>query len=98
MQQLKQLPRSKWFRVEQQSLRGTPDCMGCVRGLFVAIEFKRREKERPTKLQQYELDAVIGADGIAIVAYPENWNDVFMALLNLAETGNLSAPDGTTFN
>lgn len=82
--QLESLPRSKWFRIEQQSLRGTPDTLGVIDGVFVAIEFKKSYEDKPTKLQQYELQKVADAGGVAIVACPENWDYVFGILTQLA--------------
>lgn len=97
MSQLKQLPNSEFLRIEQQSISGTPDCLGCVRGQFVAIEFKSSATAKVTKLQAYNLTKISDARGLAIVAYPENWEQVFTVLMNLAETGQIAAPDGTVF-
>jgi hypothetical protein len=90
---LESLPRSKWFRIEQQSLRGTPDTLGLIDGTFVAIEFKKSYEDKPTKLQAHELQKVVDAGGIAIVACPENWDYVFGILSQIAH--GEGPPDGT---
>jgi hypothetical protein len=97
MEKLKQLPNSWWCRVEQQSICGTPDTLGCIRGQMVAIEFKSSATAKVTKLQEHTLNKISESQGLAIVAYPENWEHVFTALINLASTGQMVASDGTNF-
>ena len=46
--------------------RGTADLLICHRGLFIATELKV-SGETPSKLQQYELEKVRKAGGIAAV-------------------------------
>lgn len=46
--------------------KGTPDLLVCHRGLFIAAELKV-PGEKPTKLQQYELEKVRTAGGTAAV-------------------------------
>lgn len=48
--------------------RGLPDRMICYRGYFIAVE-EKQPGGKPTKLQQYELDQVSAAGGVAIVAH-----------------------------
>lgn len=49
---------------------GIPDYIVCVRGRLVAIEVKGADKLRPTPLQQFQLEAIESAGGIAFVATP----------------------------
>lgn len=46
---------------------GIPDRIFCIKGLFVAIEIKM-PGEDPDELQEYEIDQINKAGGIAIVA------------------------------
>lgn len=88
MSALARLPNSKWFRIEQQTIRGTPDCLGVIRGRFIAIEFKRGPEATISALQAHALEQVYKAGGDAIVMHPENWEDLFRVLCAFAETGN----------
>lgn len=86
MQQLKGLPNSKWTRVEQRQIRGTPDCFGCIHGHLILIEFKASGK-KATAQQQYEIARWEDAGAVCYVATPENWDDIFHAVKRLAENG-----------
>jgi Holliday junction resolvase len=69
-----------WFvRIEQRSLRGTPDLIGCIRGMFFAIEFKSANGKL-TKLQEHTLFKISDAGGFAFVAFPDNWDSVLQTL------------------
>ena len=46
--------------------KGVPDIIGCYEGLFFGIECKAG-KNKPTKIQQYELNRIKEAAGCAIV-------------------------------
>lgn len=48
---------------------GTPDLLTCYRGLFLAIECKAK-REPPTSMQQRQLDEIVSAGGMALVAHP----------------------------
>ena len=89
MTALKALPHSHWFRIEQQAISGTPDCLGVIRGTFVAIEFKASRNSRVTPLQKYSLSRVASSDGVALVIFPENWDQYYQVLENFADTGNM---------
>lgn len=81
---LEALPNTFVERVQQVSIRGTPDVFLCVNGWFVVLELKRDEDEEPDKLQQFKLNCVTNARGVAIVCCPENWESVFSYLKELA--------------
>lgn len=51
--------------------RGIPDIVGCVGGRFFAIEVKAG-KNKPTKLQSMEHDAIRAAGGVALVVNEAN--------------------------
>lgn len=48
---------------------GVPDLLACYRGLFLAIECKAK-REPPTAMQQRQLDGIVSAGGMALVAWP----------------------------
>lgn len=48
---------------------GVPDRLCCYRGRFFAIEVKRDAKHKPTKWQEREIRAIIGAGGEAKVVW-----------------------------
>jgi hypothetical protein len=70
------------FPIQQVSIVGDPDYLLCIRGRFVALELKREGKE-PRPLQQYKLDQVKKAWGVALVASPETWEQVKGVLRDL---------------
>lgn len=54
---------------------GVPDIVGCYRGYFFAIECKAG-KNKPTPLQQKNIDDIVAAGGWAIVVNEDNTKDV----------------------
>lgn len=54
---------------------GIPDIVGCVAGMFFAIEVKAG-RNKPTALQVAEIEAIRRSNGVAIVANEENWEAV----------------------
>ena len=79
---LKTLKNSWFTTVQQVSITGTPDKLGCCAGRFVALELKSAGGKLG-KLQEYNLHKVMGAGGVALVAHPGNWEDVKMLLTKL---------------
>ena len=61
---------------------GVPDIVGCSNGLFFAIECKAGSN-KPTTLQQKNLDQIVQAGGLAWVVNEENMRDVSATLLSL---------------
>jgi len=56
-------------KVISASKAGVPDVLACIEGRFVAIEVKKPEtKSNVSKLQEYNLERVIEAGGISLVA------------------------------
>ena len=47
---------------------GTPDVLACWKGKFVAVEVKT-ETGRLSRLQEYQLQQIAAAGGLAIVCY-----------------------------
>lgn len=68
---LDRLPNTWVVKIQQVSIRGTPDFLLCVSGVFVAIELKT-EEGRLDKLQEWNLKKIAESGGIAIVLTPSN--------------------------
>lgn len=64
---------------------GVPDIVGCYQGHFFAIEVKAG-RNKPTPLQQKNLDEIAAAGGIAWVVNEDNMQDVTSALTKLGDT------------
>ena len=60
-------------------MSGVPDIVGCYRGKFFAIECKAG-KNKPTALQQKNIDTIRTHKGLALVVNEENIGDVAVAL------------------
>lgn len=85
---LNALPNSWWVKTSQRSVRGTPDLLGCVNGMFIALELKRSESARIDPLQEHNINKIIAARGLAFLVFPENWQKVFQTLQRLAGEEN----------
>ena len=63
-----------WYEaIQQKSIKGSPDYVLCLGGLFIALELKKSEKDKPDPVQQAKLRQISEACGMSLVAYPENW-------------------------
>lgn len=80
---LKTIPDSWFESIQQKSINGSPDKIGVIAGLFVALELKASKKAGVTELQKYKLQKIVDAGGIGLVVYPENWTATKMFLLKL---------------
>lgn len=78
-------------KVDQRALRGIPDMILCIDGLFIAIELKKsyaaaRSNAPRHKLQRWVREEIRKkGKGIAFLAYPENWNEVYAKIKQLAK-------------
>lgn len=61
---------------------GVPDIVGCFNGLFFAIECKAGSN-KPTPLQQKNMDEIVQAGGLTWVVNEENMREVSAALVAL---------------
>lgn len=84
VRKLKTLPNTWFYKASDRVRVGVPDIVICTNGNFVALELKRDEKAKPTPLQQHILEKIEHANGIAKVVYPENWDEIWENLVNLA--------------
>lgn len=80
---LKTVPNSYFESIQQKSIRGTPDKIGCVAGLFVGLELKADEKSDVTELQRYKIFKFREAGGIAEVVHPGNVSEIIAMLIRL---------------
>lgn len=54
---------------------GIPDLIVCLNGHFVGIEVKA-EKGKPSELQKYNIKKIKEAGGIAMIVYPDDFEDI----------------------
>lgn len=72
-----------WFeRIQQQSIRGTPDRVGCIRSRFVALETKIVGKSLE-KLQAHKAEMIREAGGIVYRIDPFNWEEILEELRSI---------------
>jgi len=81
---LDKIPNSWFESISQKSIRATPDKLGCVKGNFVALEFKKDKNEQLMRLQEYKKLKIIGAEGIHFTPTPQNAEEVLTELNELA--------------
>ncbi len=86
---LKKLPNTWFSKIQQVAICGIPDFLMCINGKFIALELKASKKESPTPLQQWELESIAHSGGLAFITYPENWENTYEYLKDLAKE-----PDG----
>lgn len=51
---------------------GVPDLICCLNGVFIAIEVKA-SNGKPSQLQLYNIDKIRKSGGVAMVLYPNQW-------------------------
>lgn len=80
---LNTLKGTAFFPIQQQVIKGDADYILCSHSLFVWLELKK-DGEEPDPLQAYKASEVRRTGGIAIVARPDNWEEVkrFLQLLD----------------
>jgi Holliday junction resolvase len=61
---------------------GVPDIVACYRGLFIGIECKAG-KNKPTMLQERNLDQIRTAGGLAVVVNENNIDALTALIINL---------------
>ena len=62
---------------------GVPDVIACYKGVFIGIECKATEKNKPTDLQQRNLDDIKMKGGWALVIHKDNLQELITLLDNL---------------
>ena len=71
---------------------GVPDIVACVNGRFLGIECKAG-KNKPTALQEREINQIQVANGIALVVNEENW-DMLPGLIQNIKSGTVMGEQG----
>lgn len=89
---LKGLPYTWAEKISQMQISGTPDILACIRGHFVAIELKAKRNAAVTRLQSYNLARISDAEGISILASPDNWHEIKPILEELSNAATLQNP------
>lgn len=83
---LRMLPNTAFFPIQQKTIKGDPDFLVCINGLFVAIELKS-DKGQLSKLQEYKMNYILRARGITFVVTPGSWTKAYNILRQLAYDG-----------
>ena len=60
-------------KTQQATIRGTPDILMSVCGIFIGIELKRSMYDKADSLQEYKLQRIKKAGGLSYTVYPENF-------------------------
>lgn len=69
---------------------GVPDLLACVNGRFVAIEVKAPNGS-PSELQKYNVKLINKCNGFAVIACPEQWDDLKLMILSIINGANEQA-------
>lgn len=78
LEDLKTLKRCWFYKTNEVSRRGVPDVIICYWGKFIAIELKC---DSPLDaLQEYNINKIKQSYGMAFVATPDNWKEIFTLL------------------
>lgn len=80
LEDLHALPDTWCEKIQQTSIRGTPDILACMAGAFVALELKKDAAEQPDPLQLYKLGEILRCGGAAYVTHPGNWAETLECL------------------
>jgi Holliday junction resolvase len=84
-QRLNKIPNSWWESIQQSAISGTPDILGCVSGLFVAIEVKT-DSGVTSRIQHYKIDQIKKAQGVALIITPSNLEESLIYLNQLQKS------------
>lgn len=82
---LEALPNAFWEKIQNRTVRGVPDFLGCVNGVFVALELKTDDGELDP-LQTYKLWRIRECGGVAMTVTPSVWPQVLEELKLLAQS------------
>ena len=77
----------KYF-ANRMTKSGVPDILACVNGRFIGIEVKANNGH-PSELQIWNRDKIREAGGIAIIIYPDQFED-FNVLIDLLESNMIA--------
>lgn len=80
---LKNLRNTVVIPIQQKAFRGHPDFVLCVNSIFVALELKDDSGD-VSALQEKLLNDVNKAKGLALVATPSNWKEIYKTLVEIS--------------
>lgn len=83
---LKTLPLTWFVKIQQVALRGTPDILACINGVFIALELKASNESPISLLQEFNLASIKKAGGVGLVVTPETWFTDRQVLASLSKT------------
>lgn len=95
---LDKLPNTWHFKADNRALRGIPDMILCVNGLFIGIELKKDMAGMTNNAPRHKLQRWVRTEirtkgkGISFVAYPEIWPDI-LAKIKLLAIGDADDQD-----
>lgn len=72
----------KYWGGGQFTKSGVPDLLICCNGYFVAVEVKA-ENGKPSELQLWNIEQIKKAGGIAMVLYPNQFEDFKKVIVSL---------------
>lgn len=72
LKDLRSLPSTWIYKTQERSIKGIPDVIGCSQGKFIAIELKKSGEE-PSPIQEYRINQIRDARGLAFWTSPEDW-------------------------
>jgi len=75
------IPELYVVKIQQVALRGVPDMLICYKGKFFAWELKT-DTGKPTDLQNYVINKIKQAGGVARVVTPKTFEEAMEELLN----------------
>ena len=81
---LDKLHYSYFEKIQNKTIRGVADYLGCICGRFIAIELKS-SRGKLEALQEYKLNQIVKSGGFAFVASPNNWEEVKQYLDDIQE-------------
>lgn len=81
LKDLRRLPRSFWFKINDRTTIGIPDIVGGINGYAVLVELKT--KSRLTGIQHWHLEKADQARCQSFVATPQNWAEVYSFIESL---------------
>jgi len=73
MPQLLKIPESYWVKIQQMTIRGTPDIFGVKSSTSVILELKMDEFEEADPLQLHNIAKARAAGAYARVVHPKIW-------------------------
>jgi len=80
---LDKIPNAYFESIQQVGINGSPDLIGCVGPLFVAIECKT-DVGTSSVLQVYKRNKIVACGSIALVVTPSNMDASVKFLENLS--------------